>query len=127
MERCYLASSILRGQFVNTFKLLVASSLLYAVAANAAPVPAAKTAYIGTWQGKDMKLTIAADGKVAYKRVYSTKKYVDLTMDLGGLSGDDFYAGVGILNSTFVVSKPPSKVGDRMTMVVDGVELTRLE
>ena len=110
-------------------KCVIAATFFCAAHSFAAPVPvpASKTAYIGNWQGKDMNLTIAADGKVAYKRVYSDKKNVNLSIELAGFNGDNFNAGVGIFHSTFVVSRPPAKVGEKTTMVVDGVELTKID
>ena len=89
------------------------------------PVPASKAAYIGTWKGKDMSLTIDPSGKIAYKRVYSTAKKVDLSIELARFHGDDFDAGFGIFHSTFVVSKPPIMSGGKTKMVVDGIELTK--
>ena len=96
------------------------------------PVPASKAAYIGTWNGNGMDLAITADGKVDYKRVYgegtgNAKKHVDLSIELKRFNGNDFDAGYGIFQSTFVVSTPPTRVGEKMTMVVDGVELTKTE
>ncbi len=89
------------------------------------PVPTSKTAYIGTWKGKEMSLTIAPSGKIAYKRVYSAEKKVDLLIELASFHGDDFNAGFGIFHSTFVVSKPPAMSGGKTKMVVDGIELTK--
>lgn len=90
------------------------------------PVPASKAAYIGTWKSKAMDLTIAADGKVQYKRV-DPNKNVNLSIELARFNGDNFEAGVGIIVSTFVVSMPPTSYGDKTKMVVDGVELTKME
>lgn len=109
------------------FNYAIACSLLIASNSFAAPVPADKTAYIGNWQGKDMTLSMAADGKIAYKRVYSTTKNVNLSIDLLSFNGDNFDAGYGIFRSTFVVSKPPARVGQQVKMVVDGVELTKVD
>ena len=74
-----------------------------------------------------MNLTIAPNGKIAYKRVYSAEKQVDLNIELASFRGDDFDAGFGIFYSTFVVSKPPIKSAGKMKMVVDGVELTKID
>lgn len=90
-------------------------------------VPASKSAYIGNWQGKDMELRIGADGKIFYQRVYGPEKQVKLDIGLAGFRGDDFEAGLGIVNSTFHVSRPPTRSGDKMKMVVDGVELTKVD
>lgn len=127
-----MLSSIIATTEIEKMKILkcvIAAAFFYASNsfAESVPVPASKTAYIGTWQGKDMKLTIAANGKVEYKRLYSSKKNVNLSIELASFNGDNFDAGVGIFSSTFVVSQPPSKVGTKTTMVVDGVELTRID
>ena len=106
---------------------LFAACLLSGVAhAEPVPVPASKLAYVGNWQGKDMQLTLNKDGTIKYKRDRPNKK-LDLSVDLQGFDGDNFYVGFGIVNSTFVVSKPPHRVGAQWKMTVDGVELTRVE
>jgi hypothetical protein len=91
------------------------------------PVPASKSAYIGNWQGRDMELQIAANGKIFYKRVYSSEKKINLNIELTGFSGDNFDAGFGIVHSTFYVTKPPTKSGNKTKMMVDGVELTKVD
>lgn len=106
-------------------KFIIASAFFCTANSFAEPVPAAKKEYVGSWQGKDMKLDIAADGKIAYDRLYSSKKHVKLDIELAGFNGDDFDAGFGIFRSTFVVSKPPVRVGEKVEMVVDGVVLTK--
>jgi len=88
------------------------------------PVPLSKIAYIGNWQGKDMQLKISPDGKILYKRTTQEKQF-NLNIELSSFDGDNFDAGVGIINSTFHVTKPPTKSGDKITMIVDGVELTK--
>jgi hypothetical protein len=95
-------------------------------AAYAAPVPADKMAYVGNWQGKDMRLSLAKDGKVKYKRDQPGKK-LDLSLELQGFNGDHFDVGWGIVRSTFIVSKAPHREGKQWKMSVDGVELTRDE
>ena len=95
-----------------------------AAQADPVPVPAEKLAYVGDWQGKDMRLQLAKDGKVKYKRDRPKRK-MDLSLDLQGFEGDNFDVGTSIVRSTFVVSKPPHRVGDKWKMTVDGVELTR--
>jgi hypothetical protein len=106
--------------------LLAACLFSGAAHAEPVPVPKSKLAYVGTWQGKDMQLTLNQDGTIKYKRDRPNKK-LDLSVDLQGFDGDNFYAGFGIVNSTFVVSKPPQRVGNVWKMTVDGVELIRVE
>jgi hypothetical protein len=66
------------------------------------------------------------EGKVKYKRDRPGKK-LDLSLDLQGFDGDNFDVGFALVRSTFVVSKPPHREGDKWKMTVDGVELTRVD
>ena len=106
--------------------LILAGGLVLGSTAWADPVPADKMAYVGSWQGKDMQLSLAKDGKVKYKRNQPGKN-LDLSIDLLGFNGNNFDVGWGIVRSTFVVSKPPHLEGKQWKMTVDGVELTRDE
>jgi hypothetical protein len=106
--------------------LLAASLLPLAAQAAPVPVPPEKMAYVGDWQGKDMRLQLAKDGTVKYKRDRPSKK-LDLTVDLQGFNGDNFDVGASLIRSTFVVSKPPHREGDKWKMTVDGVELTKVD
>ena len=71
-----------------------------------------------------MVLLITQDGSVRYRR---QKGAVNTSIDapLKAFSGDDLVVGIGPLATTFRVSQPPHREGDRWKMVVDGVELTR--
>lgn len=106
--------------------LLTACLLPLAACAAPVPVPAEKMAYVGDWQGKDMRLQLAKDGVVKYKRDRPGKK-VDLTVDLQGFNGDHFDVGTSLIRSTFVVSKPPHREGGKWKMTVDDVELTKAD
>jgi len=106
--------------------LILAAGLCASATALADPVPADKMAYVGSWQGKDMRLVLSKEGKIQYKRDQDKKK-VDLSIDLLGFNGNNFDAGFGFMRSTFVVSKPPQRTGGMWKMTVDGVELTRDE
>lgn len=115
------------------FKCALLSGLLAAVIAmpvlvQAEPlrVPSDKLAYVGDWKGKDMELIIAESGKITYKRV-SPEKKVDLNIELISFVGDSFIAGYGIFNSHFDVSSPPRLRDKKMRMVVDGVELIKMD
>jgi hypothetical protein len=112
--------------FMPTLRTAFLAALLLPLAAQAGPVPADKLAYVGDWQGKDMRLQLAKDGKVKYKRDRPNKK-MDLSVDLQGFNGDNFDVGAFLVRSTFVVSKPPHREGDKWKMTVDGVELTRVD
>lgn len=107
---------------------VLAAACLLPLAAHAdpVPVPADKLAYVGDWQGKDMRIQMAKDGKIKYKRDRPNKK-MDLSVDLQGFNGDNFDIGWGFVRSTFVVSKPPDREGNQWKMTVDGVELTRVD
>jgi hypothetical protein len=107
---------------------ILAAAFLLPLAAQAAPVPvpADRLAYVGDWQGKDMRIQMTKDGKIKYKRDRPGKN-MDLSVDLQGFDGDNFDIGWGFVRSTFVVSKPPHREGDKWKMTVDGVELTRVD
>ena len=106
--------------------VLAASLLPLAAQADPVPVPPEKMAYVGDWQGKDMRIQMAKDGKVKYKRNQPGKQ-MDLSVDLQGFNGDNFDVGVFLVRSTFVVSKPPHRENGKWKMTVDGVELTRVD
>ena len=90
------------------------------------PVPAEKAAYVGEWEEKTMYLLITQDGSVSYRWI---KGGVTTTIDapLKRFAGDDFEVGIGPLNTMFKVSKPPYQDGGQWKMVVDGVELRRID
>jgi hypothetical protein len=113
---------------MNRIRAVILAASLFSAAAHGAPVPvpAEKMAYVGQWQGKDMRLSMARDGKVQYQRTEPNKK-LDLSVDLQGFNGDNFDVGVALVRSTFVVSKPPHRDGGKWKMTVDGVELTRVD
>lgn len=94
------------------------------------PVPAGKSAYVGDWQGNAMRLHIAQDGTIEYKRDQPGKN-VSVTIELVKFDGDNIEAGANTawikVSSTFVVSQPPHRDGGKWKMVVDGVELTKVE
>lgn len=106
--------------------LLAAFLLSFGAQAAPVPVPPEKMAYVGDWQGKDMRLQLAKDGKVKYKRDRPNRK-MDLSLDLQGFDGDNFDVGMTLVRSTFVVTRPPHLEGGKWKMTVDGVELTRVD
>ncbi len=73
-----------------------------------------------------MSLSISKESKVDYERKKGSST-TSISGPLQGFEGDDFRVGIWKLSTTFVVSKPPHQVDGRWKMVVDGVELTRLE
>lgn len=90
------------------------------------PVPADKADYVGEWRAPEMYLSIAPDGRVEYKR-HQERTETTITGPLQEFKGNDFTVGLPFLTATFVVSKPPYKEGDTWKMVVDGVELTKVQ
>jgi len=106
--------------------ILAACLLPLAAHADPVPVPPEKMAYVGDWQGKDMRIQLAKNGKVEYKRKQPGKD-MNLSVDLQGFNGDNFDVGVFLVRSTFVVSKPPHRENGKWKMTVDGVELTRAD
>lgn len=88
------------------------------------PVPADKADYVGEWHAPNMYLAISQDGSVAYKRRQGGME-TSVSGPLQGFRGDSFEVGLPFLTTTFVVSRPPYRDGERWKMVVDGVELTK--
>ena len=71
-----------------------------------------------------MYLLLLQDGSVQYNRIKSGAT-TSVNGPLQGFEGDNFVVGVGLMKTTFVVSKPPYQDGGTWKMVVDGVELTK--
>ena len=90
------------------------------------PVPPEHASYVGVWQAPNMRLAISADGQIDYKRkdgATSTSIKAPITKFIG----DNFRAGIPYFETTFVVSAQPHPTPAGWKMVVDGVELTRVE
>jgi hypothetical protein len=94
------------------------------LAACGKPLPADKAAYAGLWQSPEMSLLITPDGSVKYERLEggATKS---VSGPLQGFEGPNFSVGIGPMSTTFVVAAAPQTQGDKTTMTVDGVVLTR--
>ena len=88
------------------------------------PVPPEKAAYVGEWKAPGMYLLLLQDGSVQYKRIKAGVT-TSVSGPLQGFEGDNFAVGIGLMKTTFVVSKPPYQDGAVWKMVVDGVELTK--
>jgi hypothetical protein len=123
-----VGGATLEGTTMILRTILLAGCLVVPQLSSAAPmpVPPEKAAYVGDWQGNKMRLHIAQNGKIAYKRDKPDKN-VDLNIELQGFNGNNFDAGALFIHSTFVVSKPPYREGGKWKMIVDGVELTKVE
>jgi hypothetical protein len=100
--------------------------LLLLLAGCTAPLPAEKSAYAGHWQAQNMSLMIEPGGSVRYKRQQGAGS-TSIEGPLKRFVGDDFEVGIGPMSTTFVVSQPPHQIDGQWKMVVDGVELTRVE
>lgn len=90
------------------------------------PVPSDKSSYVGEWRAPAMALLVTEDGSVAYKRIKGGVT-TSLNAPLRRFEGDNFVVGLPLLSTTFVVSTPPYQDAGRWKMVVDGVELTRVQ
>jgi len=89
-------------------------------------VPEDKSSYVGEWQSKEMSLLILQDGSVKYKRLKKGAT-VSVTGPIQEFQGDDFVVGVAFFKTTFEVSKPPYEEDGEWKMVVDDVELTKVQ
>jgi len=108
---------------VQLFALLAAAFLLTACGK---AVPPDRSAYVGEWKAQTMALLVTQDGSVAYKRIKGGVT-TSINAPLRRFEGDNFVVGLPIISTTFEVSKPPYQDAGRWKMVVDGVELTKVE
>ena len=109
---------------MNLCKYFCCVVLAVMLAACGKPVPPEKAAYVGEWRAPGMYLLLTQDGSVKYERLKAGAS-TSVTGPLKDFEGDNFVVGVGLMTTTFVVSKPPYQAGGRWKMVVDGVELTK--
>lgn len=89
------------------------------------PIPQDRLAYAGDWRARDMRLLITPDGRCEYRRRREGGGSTSIDAPIQRFEGDNFVVGVGVLTTTFVVSKPPQLVDGQWRMTVDGVELIR--
>ena len=115
-----LLTAIGSGFFATAMTLLAGVTL----SGDALPVPPEKSAYVGEWQAPSMYLSITQNGSVGYRRIKEGGSN-SMNGPLKGFNGNDFQVGIGPLSSTFVVSTPPHRDGERWKMVVDNVELQK--
>ena len=96
------------------------------LAACGKPVPQDKGAYVGEWRAQTMGLLIRQDGSVAYKRIKA-----GVTTSVNGplrkFEGDSFVVGIPFITTKFEVSTPPHQDAGKWKMVVDGVELIKVQ
>jgi hypothetical protein len=99
-------------------------ALLLFLAGCAEPIPNERMMYVGDWQSPQMRLTIFADGRVAYLRSEGNRS-TSVEGPLKEFKGDSFEVGVWFLTTTFDVSEPPHQEDGVWKMTVDGVELIK--
>lgn len=88
-------------------------------------IPAEKNDYIGTWTGPSVFLQITPEAKLNYKKQEGSST-TSLNVPITSFEGDNFTAGVMGMETTFVVSQPPTLENNGMVfMVVDGNKLFR--
>ena len=108
-----------------TAMIALLCSMVFLMTGCSQPLPADKRHYAGHWQGDDMSLLITLDGRVSYKR-YGGGLNKSIDAPLTAFHGDNFEVGLGFVTTLFEVQQPPVEEGGTWTMVVDGVELTRV-
>ena len=106
-----------------TFSVLIIVLFLISCAK---PVPPEKENYVGEWQSKEMYLLILQDGSVKYKRLKGGGT-TTVTGPLKEFQGDNFVVGIAFIKTTFIVSKPPYQENGEWKMVIDGVELKKIQ
>ncbi len=104
---------------------LIAVSLLL-LAACGIEIPQDKASYVGDWAGAKMSLSISSEGQLDYK-FQDGAINKSINAPLKAFEGDNFVAGVGPLETTFIVSQTPHQENGEWVMVVDGVRLVRQE
>lgn len=107
-------------------QLGVLCAVMFALTACGKAVPPDKSAYVGEWRAQAMALLVTQDGSVAYKRLKGGVT-TSLNAPLRRFEGDNFVVGLPLISTTFEVSKPPYEEAGRWKMVVDGVELTKVQ
>jgi hypothetical protein len=103
--------------------LLAAAVLLLAGCGE--PIPLDRMAYAGDWRSRDMRLLITPDGRCEYRRRREGGSTSSISAPIVRFEGDNFVVGLGMLSTTFVVSKPPHLIDGHWHMTVDGVDLIR--
>jgi hypothetical protein len=89
-------------------------------------IPPEKSTYVGQWKAENMSLLITEHGYVQYQRS-GKKGNVSIEGYLQNFDGNDFEVGLGPITTTFVVTQVPHQVNGTWKMVVDGVELSKID
>jgi uncharacterized membrane protein len=115
----------LNPRMKTAIRVVLAIALIVGFASCSKPLPADKANYAGDWRSADMRLVITAGGRVDYtRRASGGSKSVQAPIQK--FEGNDFVAGLGPVNTRFVVARPPTLINGTWTMTVDGVELTKV-
>jgi hypothetical protein len=114
----------LSGSMHTALRMMAVMAAVLGLGGCSKPLPGDKANYAGDWRSAEMRLIITANGRVDYKRSASGGNR-SIEAPIQKFEGNDFIAGLGILNTRFVVARPPTLINGVWTMTVDGVELSR--
>ncbi|MBU2709541.1 hypothetical protein [Zooshikella harenae] len=106
-------------------RFVILICLIFLLSGCGKPIPENKLDYVGQWQSEEMRLFIARDGTVAYKR-WKNGVTTSVNGPITEFIEDDFEVGLLFLTTRFEVSTPPKQVDGIWQMVVDGVVLTKV-
>lgn len=98
--------------------------LLAMLTACAKPIPPEHRDLVGTWEAPQLRLAIAANGRLDYERKTTTGN-VSIDAPIQELRADGFSAGLGPLTTQFRIDRAPHVENGVWTMTVDGVVLRR--
>ena len=82
--------------------------------------------FVGHWQGENMTLNIAENGKVDYERKKPGGMSSKINAFILEFHLDRFKVGFMGMGTNFRIDKAPYEEGGKWKMKIDGVELTRL-
>ena len=89
-------------------------------------VPLDKQGYLGRWHGPGTLLEIEFDGRVRYTQIHADR-HRRVAGTIRVFDGDDFIVGWPWWGLRFHVSQPPVLSNGRWRIVVNDVELERLD
>lgn len=107
---------------------VLAAGLLVGALAGCSKIPDAQRAYIGEWQGANIKLKVTRNGWVDYRREADDQRVGEAAAGgLAGFDGNDIVIGPNMSQRVFTVpvTAPPHQENGRWTMSVDGVKVSR--
>lgn len=107
------------------FRVLLLLALAVLLAACGQPLPSDRMNYAGEWRSEEMYLLITREGRVNYVRRKGGSGSTKVQGPLRAFEGNDFIVGLPLVNTRFVVAKPPTEADGKWTMTVDGVVLVR--